>query len=166
MDASPVTVVAGIDVNHANLQGTLVKELFLLIDMSLLHLDSNRFSGTVLDTFKDLSSPNWRRWWWAAAIKQLTEHETQPGRSKCRREISYLILLIFIFKIILIVFKNSLIGFYIIFTKFYLKWFFWYYIGIIFIDLKTSGSYKEELKPWIFFPFSVNFWRISLVVML
>ena len=58
MDASPVKVVAGIDVNHANLQGTLVKELSLLTDMSLLHLNSNRFSGTVLDTFKDLSSPN------------------------------------------------------------------------------------------------------------
>jgi hypothetical protein len=56
MDASPGPVVAGIDLNHANLQGTLVKELSFLTDMSLLHLNSNRFSGTVPGTFTDLSS--------------------------------------------------------------------------------------------------------------
>ncbi|XP_059634879.1 leucine-rich repeat extensin-like protein 6 [Cornus florida] len=50
------TVVAGIDLNHANLQGILVKELSLLTDMSLLHLNSNRFTGSVPDTLKDLSS--------------------------------------------------------------------------------------------------------------
>lgn len=49
-------VVAGIDLNHANLQGTLVDELSFLTDMSLLHLNSNRFSGKIPDTFKDLSS--------------------------------------------------------------------------------------------------------------
>ncbi|XP_015954185.1 leucine-rich repeat extensin-like protein 6 [Arachis duranensis] len=54
--ATANVVVAGIDLNHANLQGTLVKELSLLVDMSLLHLNSNRFSGTVPDTFKDLVS--------------------------------------------------------------------------------------------------------------
>lgn len=54
MVASAVPVVAGIDLNHANLQGTLVKELSLLSDMSLLHLNSNRFTGTVPDTFRDL----------------------------------------------------------------------------------------------------------------
>ncbi|KAL5079841.1 hypothetical protein RYX36_008262 [Vicia faba] len=47
-------VVAGIDLNHANLQGTLVKDLSLLTDVSILHLNSNRFSGTVPETFKDL----------------------------------------------------------------------------------------------------------------
>ncbi|XP_061371271.1 leucine-rich repeat extensin-like protein 6 [Gastrolobium bilobum] len=56
MAASAVPVVAGIDLNHANLQGTLVKELSLLTDMSLLHLNSNRFTGTVPDTFRDLLS--------------------------------------------------------------------------------------------------------------
>lgn len=54
--AAVSVVVAGIDLNHANLQGTLVKELSLLTDMSLLHLNSNRFAGTVPDTFKDLMS--------------------------------------------------------------------------------------------------------------
>ncbi|XP_041006277.1 leucine-rich repeat extensin-like protein 4 [Juglans microcarpa x Juglans regia] len=56
MDASPGRVVAGIDLNHANLQGTLVKELSLLTDISLFHLNSNRFSGTLPDTFRDLFS--------------------------------------------------------------------------------------------------------------
>jgi len=54
--ASTSVVLAGIDLNHANLQGTLVQELSLLTDMSLLHLNSNRFSGTVPETFKDLVS--------------------------------------------------------------------------------------------------------------
>ncbi|KAI3787118.1 hypothetical protein L1987_41340 [Smallanthus sonchifolius] len=48
------TIVAGIDLNHGNLEGILVKELSLLKDMSLLHLNSNRFSGTIPDTLKDL----------------------------------------------------------------------------------------------------------------
>ncbi|KAI4350770.1 hypothetical protein L6164_005189 [Bauhinia variegata] len=56
MGASIGPFVAGIDLNHANLQGTLVKELSLLAEMSLLHLNSNRFSGMVPDTFRDLSS--------------------------------------------------------------------------------------------------------------
>ncbi|PSS20833.1 Leucine-rich repeat extensin-like protein [Actinidia chinensis var. chinensis] len=49
-------VIAGIDLNHANLKGILVKELSLLTDMSLLHLNSNRFTGTIPYSFKDLSS--------------------------------------------------------------------------------------------------------------
>lgn len=49
-------VVAAIDLNHANLQGTLVKELSLLTDLSLIHLNSNRFSGGVPPSFRDLSS--------------------------------------------------------------------------------------------------------------
>ncbi|KAE8682817.1 acid phosphatase 1-like [Hibiscus syriacus] len=48
--------VAGIDLNHANLQGTLVKELSLLTDISILHLNSNRLSGTVPETFRDIIS--------------------------------------------------------------------------------------------------------------
>ncbi|WJX26013.1 hypothetical protein P8452_14996 [Trifolium repens] len=54
--ASPSVVVVAIDLNHANLQGTFVKELSLLTDMTLFHLNSNRFSGTVPETFKDLVS--------------------------------------------------------------------------------------------------------------
>ncbi|GAU34887.1 hypothetical protein TSUD_144180 [Trifolium subterraneum] len=54
--ASASVVVVAIDLNHANLQGTFVKELSLLTDMTLLHLNSNRFSGTVPETFKDLVS--------------------------------------------------------------------------------------------------------------
>ncbi|KAK9947865.1 hypothetical protein M0R45_003465 [Rubus argutus] len=50
------SVVAGIDLNHANLKGTLVKELSFLTEMSLIHLNSNRFSGTIPDTFRDLNS--------------------------------------------------------------------------------------------------------------
>ncbi|KAK1408550.1 hypothetical protein QVD17_40422 [Tagetes erecta] len=48
------TIVAGIDLNHGGLEGILVKELSLLKDMSLLHLNSNRFSGTIPDSLKDL----------------------------------------------------------------------------------------------------------------
>ncbi|KAJ0030813.1 hypothetical protein Pint_13307 [Pistacia integerrima] len=53
---TPVRVVSGIDLNHANLQGTLVNELSVLTDMTLLHLNSNRFSGRIPDTLKDLTS--------------------------------------------------------------------------------------------------------------
>ncbi|KAK7399007.1 hypothetical protein VNO78_10182 [Psophocarpus tetragonolobus] len=54
--ATESNVVAGIDLNHANLQGTLVKELSLLSHITLFHLNSNRFSGSVPDTFRDLTS--------------------------------------------------------------------------------------------------------------
>lgn len=50
------SVVAAIDLNHANLQGTLVKELSLLSDITLFHINTNRFSGSVPDTFRDLTS--------------------------------------------------------------------------------------------------------------
>ncbi|XP_031115530.1 leucine-rich repeat extensin-like protein 4 [Ipomoea triloba] len=53
---NPDEVVAGIDLNHANLKGVLVKELSLLTDLSLLHLNTNRFSGTIPETFRDLVS--------------------------------------------------------------------------------------------------------------
>ncbi|KAH6779047.1 Leucine-rich repeat family protein [Perilla frutescens var. hirtella] len=48
--------VASIDLNHANLQGTLVKELSLLTDLCILHLNSNRFTGGVPMSFKFLPS--------------------------------------------------------------------------------------------------------------
>ncbi|KAF8413130.1 hypothetical protein HHK36_001106 [Tetracentron sinense] len=56
MSTPPGLVIAGIDLNHANLQGSLAKELSLLSDMSLLHLNRNIFTGTVPNTFGDLSS--------------------------------------------------------------------------------------------------------------
>ncbi|XP_055810554.1 leucine-rich repeat extensin-like protein 4 [Solanum dulcamara] len=49
-------VVTGIDLNHANLQGTLVKELSFLTDISLIHLNTNRFSGIIPQTFREISS--------------------------------------------------------------------------------------------------------------
>ncbi|EPS73249.1 hypothetical protein M569_01507 [Genlisea aurea] len=49
-------VVAAVDLNHAYLQGTLVKELAFLSDLSLLHLNTNRFSGSVPSSFRDLTS--------------------------------------------------------------------------------------------------------------
>ncbi|CAK9146149.1 unnamed protein product [Ilex paraguariensis] len=49
-------VVAAIDLNHANLQGTLVNELSLLTDVSLIHLNSNRFTGTIPESFNELTS--------------------------------------------------------------------------------------------------------------
>ncbi|XP_073289757.1 uncharacterized protein [Primulina huaijiensis] len=49
-------VVAAIDLNHANLQGVLVKELSFLTDLSLLHLNSNRFTGTVPSSFREFES--------------------------------------------------------------------------------------------------------------
>ncbi|KAK8602292.1 hypothetical protein V6N13_058064 [Hibiscus sabdariffa] len=48
--------VAGIDLNHAKLQGTLVKELASLTDISIFHLNTNRFSGTIPENFRDIPS--------------------------------------------------------------------------------------------------------------
>ncbi|EHA8591620.1 leucine-rich repeat extensin-like protein 4 [Cocos nucifera] len=47
------SVVAGIDLNHANLKGSLVKELSLLTHLSIIHLNSNSFSGIVPDSFQE-----------------------------------------------------------------------------------------------------------------
>lgn len=55
IDDAYVKTVAGIDLNHANIAGSLVKELGLLIDLSLFHLNSNRFCGCIPYTIK-----NWR----------------------------------------------------------------------------------------------------------
>ncbi|KGN66193.1 leucine-rich repeat extensin-like protein 4 [Cucumis sativus] len=54
--SSPVDIVAGIDLNHANLGGTLVKELSFLTEITLFHLNTNRFAGTVPESFRELSS--------------------------------------------------------------------------------------------------------------
>lgn len=55
LDDSYIQTVAGIDLNHANIAGYLPKELGLLTDLSLFHLNSNRFCGTIPYTIK-----NWR----------------------------------------------------------------------------------------------------------
>ncbi|MQM04449.1 hypothetical protein Taro_037252 [Colocasia esculenta] len=49
-------VVFGIDLNKANLRGTLVKEFALLSHLSILHLNGNRFTGTVPDAFSDIAT--------------------------------------------------------------------------------------------------------------
>ncbi|KAJ8431401.1 hypothetical protein Cgig2_004433 [Carnegiea gigantea] len=51
-DDGYVMTVAGVDLNHANIAGTLPKELGLLTDLALFHLNSNRFSGSIPHTFK------------------------------------------------------------------------------------------------------------------
>ncbi|WOL09296.1 leucine-rich repeat extensin-like protein 4 [Canna indica] len=52
--SSSSPVVSGIDLNRANLKGSLVKELSFLTYLSFLHLNSNRFSGTIPDSFGEL----------------------------------------------------------------------------------------------------------------
>ncbi|KAG0580956.1 hypothetical protein KC19_4G213000 [Ceratodon purpureus] len=51
-ELSYLEVVSGIDLNGANLKGTLVPELGLLREIGLFHLNSNRFYGTVPESFK------------------------------------------------------------------------------------------------------------------
>lgn len=51
----PHTVtVSGIDLNHANIVGSLPEELGLLTDLALFHVNSNRFYGTVPYSFRHL----------------------------------------------------------------------------------------------------------------
>ncbi|KAJ8544080.1 hypothetical protein K7X08_028591 [Anisodus acutangulus] len=47
-------VVAGIDLNHADIAGSLVPELGMLTDLAIFHLNSNRFCGVVPKTFSHL----------------------------------------------------------------------------------------------------------------
>ncbi|ERN12624.1 hypothetical protein AMTR_s00025p00231840 [Amborella trichopoda] len=49
---SSLNVVAGIDLNHADIAGYLPPELGLLSDLALFHINSNRFCGVVPPTFK------------------------------------------------------------------------------------------------------------------
>ncbi|GFP83020.1 leucine-rich repeat extensin-like protein 4, partial [Phtheirospermum japonicum] len=51
---SSLRVVAGIDLNHADIAGSLAPELGDLTDLALFHINSNRFCGIVPDTFKKL----------------------------------------------------------------------------------------------------------------
>ncbi|EOY05763.1 Leucine-rich repeat (LRR) family protein, putative [Theobroma cacao] len=50
-----ITTVAGIDLNHANIAGTLPEDLGLLTDLALFHINSNRFCGQVPESFRNLN---------------------------------------------------------------------------------------------------------------
>lgn len=50
-----ITVVAGIDLNHANIAGFLPEELGLLSDLALIHLNSNRFCGILPQSLANLT---------------------------------------------------------------------------------------------------------------
>ncbi|KAE8660869.1 Leucine-rich repeat extensin-like protein 4 [Hibiscus syriacus] len=54
-DDAYATVVAGIDLNHANIAGSLPDELGLLTDLALFHINSNRFYGTLPQSFRKLN---------------------------------------------------------------------------------------------------------------
>ena len=55
LDDPKIKVVAGIDLNLANIAGSLPDELGLLTDLALLHLNSNRFCGIIPETFANLT---------------------------------------------------------------------------------------------------------------
>eukprot|EP01018_Ginkgo_biloba_P022082 Gb_26318 [translate_table: standard] len=54
LDDPKIFVVAGIDLNHADIAGYLPQELGLLTDLALFHINTNRFCGTVPHSFKKL----------------------------------------------------------------------------------------------------------------
>lgn len=55
LDDPKIRVVAGIDLNHADIAGFLPDELGLLTDLALIHLNSNRFCGIIPLTFANLT---------------------------------------------------------------------------------------------------------------
>ncbi|PPS03911.1 hypothetical protein GOBAR_AA16760 [Gossypium barbadense] len=54
LDDPAIITVAGIDLNHGDIAGTLPKELGLLNDIALFHVNSNRFCGGIPWSFKEL----------------------------------------------------------------------------------------------------------------
>ncbi|XP_057861705.2 leucine-rich repeat extensin-like protein 4 [Cryptomeria japonica] len=54
LDNSSIQVVAGIDLNHADIAGYLPQELGLLTDLALFHVNTNRFCGIVPHSFRKL----------------------------------------------------------------------------------------------------------------
>ncbi|KAF7822968.1 leucine-rich repeat extensin-like protein 4 [Senna tora] len=54
-DDPKITIVAGIDLNFADIAGFLPNELGLLSDLALLHLNSNRFCGILPMTLSNLT---------------------------------------------------------------------------------------------------------------
>ncbi|KAF2309904.1 hypothetical protein GH714_005559 [Hevea brasiliensis] len=55
LDDPKQTVVAGIDLNHFDIAGFLPVELGLLTDISLFHINSNRFCGIIPKSFSKLT---------------------------------------------------------------------------------------------------------------
>ncbi|KAJ1384359.1 Leucine-rich repeat [Sesbania bispinosa] len=53
-DEPHIFTVAGIDLNHANITGSLPDELGLLTDLALFHINSNDFCGSLPDSFRNL----------------------------------------------------------------------------------------------------------------
>ncbi|PON45087.1 LRR domain containing protein [Trema orientale] len=54
LDDPKLSVVAGVDLNHADIAGHLPVELGLMTDVALFHLNSNRFCGIIPESFKRL----------------------------------------------------------------------------------------------------------------
>ncbi|CAB4320678.1 unnamed protein product [Prunus armeniaca] len=54
LDDEKLTVVAGLDLNHADIAGHLPVEMGLLTDAALIHLNSNRFCGIIPRSFRRL----------------------------------------------------------------------------------------------------------------
>ncbi|KAI9194245.1 hypothetical protein LWI28_004390 [Acer negundo] len=54
-DDPHTTTVAGVDLNNADIAGTLPSELCLLSDLALFHINSNRFCGQIPDSLRDLN---------------------------------------------------------------------------------------------------------------
>ncbi|GLT73572.1 hypothetical protein SLA2020_454200, partial [Shorea laevis] len=54
LDDPKLSVVAGIDLNHADIAGFLPAELGLLTDVALFHINSNRFCGVIPKTMSSL----------------------------------------------------------------------------------------------------------------
>ncbi|GLJ34416.1 hypothetical protein SUGI_0692010 [Cryptomeria japonica] len=55
LDNPNITVVAGIDLNHADIAGYLPVELGLLTDLAFFHINSNRICGIVPHTFVNMT---------------------------------------------------------------------------------------------------------------
>jgi hypothetical protein len=55
LDDPKITVVAGIDLNSADLAGFLPYEIGLLSDIALIHLNSNRFCGIIPESLANLT---------------------------------------------------------------------------------------------------------------
>nr|XP_043635108.1 leucine-rich repeat extensin-like protein 6 [Erigeron canadensis] len=55
LDDPNVTTVAGIDLNHGDISGSLPEDLGLLADLALFHINTNKFHGTVPKSFEKLS---------------------------------------------------------------------------------------------------------------
>ncbi|KAM6566311.1 hypothetical protein CsatA_025439 [Cannabis sativa] len=53
-DPLNTTTVAGIDLNHGNIEGPLPEQLGELTDLALFHINSNRFYGSIPKSFSNL----------------------------------------------------------------------------------------------------------------